>query len=102
MNSRAQRNTPEWKAYHREYNIQRMARIRAYLDGIKSASGCLICGEREPVCLDFHHMDPSKKEFNLSKLLRSQEKLANEVAKCVVLCSNCHRKLHKGLVQLPT
>lgn len=45
-------------------------------------------------CLDFHHL--KDKEFNISNEIRnlSIENLKKEINKCVVLCSNCHRKLH--------
>lgn len=90
------------KEQHREYDAARYAKIRQYLDGIKGSAGCLLCGEKEVVCLDFHHLNPQEKSFNLSKVLRSQRKIANEVAKCIILCANCHRKLHANLVSLPT
>lgn len=90
------------KEKHKEYDAARYARLRAYLDNVKTSQGCLVCGERVAVCLDFHHLDPSKKEFTLSKALRSNKKLADEIAKCVVLCANCHRKLHAGLISLRT
>lgn len=48
-------------------------------------------------CLEFHHKDPSKKEVTLSRAVNngwSIERMEKEIAKCVVLCANCHRKLH--------
>lgn len=79
--------------------IKMISEINAY----KASKGCLFCGEKEPICLDFHHRDPSVKESNVSNLTRQKnfQKLWEEVLKCVVVCSNCHRKLHARLLQLP-
>lgn len=56
--------------------------------------GCLICGEKDIACLDFHHL--GDKEFTISSEMRnkSKEAIQAEIDKCVVLCANCHRKLH--------
>lgn len=48
---------------------------------------------------DFHHIDPKEKKFNLG--LNSLQNIAfskclEEVEKCELLCSNCHRLLHTG------
>lgn len=58
---------------------------------------CGRCGESHPSCLDFHHRDPSMKVVNVSQSVNrcwSIEKILKEVAKCDILCANCHRKLH--------
>jgi hypothetical protein len=62
---------------------------------------CSKCGEKDRVCLDFHHLDPTSKDYNVSWLLRygSKKKIIAEVQKCIVLCANCHRKLHASLSQ---
>ncbi len=56
---------------------------------------CADCGGRfEPHQIDFDHRDPSTKSFNLMTgraMLMSQRKLLDEVAKCDVVCVNCHR-----------
>lgn len=59
-------------------------------------NGCSKCPENDPVCIDFHHRDPKDKEGSLSEAIArwSLERLQKEVAKCDLLCSNCHRKLH--------
>lgn len=56
---------------------------------------CARCPETHPWCLEFHHRDPKTKLFlpNAAKK-RSLGALLAEIAKCDVLCSNCHRKLH--------
>lgn len=78
----------------REYNRSLMRRYKRFL-------GCLICGEKEPVALDLHHTDPSGKDANPSSLITySTNTLKEEIRKCVVLCSNCHRKVHAGILLL--
>ena len=68
----------------------------------KRFCGCVICNEKESIVLDLHHLDPSKKDANPSSLVSgSRERLKDEIRKCVVLCSNCHRKVHAGLIVLP-
>ena len=65
--------------------------------------GCLLCPEKEPACLDFHHV--GKKTYAVSVVMQksgSIKKLKEEIKKCVVVCSNCHRKLHAGLLTLPS
>jgi HNH endonuclease len=53
---------------------------------------CLRCGFSEnPVALQFHHRDPALKSFELSKSKnKTLEILKEEIAKCDVLCANCH------------
>ena len=57
---------------------------------------CSRCPEDHIACLDFHHLDPTTKEKSVSKVAKdwSLERLKKEVAKCIVLCANCHRKEH--------
>ena len=58
---------------------------------------CVKCGENHPACLEFHHNDPNKKEYNVSKIVNSTysiKTILKEIKKCTVLCSNCHRKEH--------
>ena len=54
---------------------------------------CVDCGERDPVVLEFDHRDSSKKCFTISQKLAhmSWELLQEEMAKCDVRCSNCHK-----------
>ncbi len=62
----------------------------------KSKLSCCKCGENHPACLHFHHRDKSTKSFSISDSIRrfSLEKIIAEIAKCDVLCANCHAKLH--------
>lgn len=61
---------------------------------------CKGCGRRFPArVFEFHHLDASKKEFAISAggITRRWEKIEAELAKCVLLCANCHRETHAGL-----
>ena len=77
--------------------------IRDFLDGIKQGSVCKLCGESEPCCLQFHHIDGDKKEISLSMVAShgwATERIHREVEKCTVLCANCHFKVHNGIRSL--
>lgn len=59
---------------------------------------CVHCGYSGYVgALEFHHVDPTTKKFDISGRSIKWERMKPELDKCVVLCSNCHRELHGGL-----
>ena len=60
---------------------------------IKEATPCKDCGRIYPhYIMDFDHRDPSTKVAGISRLVqRSWKQVSEEIAKCDVLCSNCHR-----------
>jgi 5-methylcytosine-specific restriction endonuclease McrA len=71
----------------------------AILEDYKKQHSCVVCGESTTVCLDFHHKVPSEKDFTISHMRNmSLTHLRAEISKCVVLCSNCHRKVHAGIL----
>jgi hypothetical protein len=57
---------------------------------------CEICGyDKCIIALEFHHLDPNKKDFNIGgSCAMSFEKCKKEVDKCILVCSNCHREIH--------
>lgn len=82
-----------------EYSKRHRAKIREYVASFKVGKSCLYCGESHPACLDFHHRDPSEKSFEVGAAHennRSRESILREVAKCDIVCRNCHAKLHWG------
>lgn len=84
---------------HNEQSKRRQKRIIQFLHSLKTP--CIICGESEPCCIDFHHINPSDKNFTIGKKIgSSKEKLLEEISKCVCVCSNCHRKIHFGLINV--
>jgi hypothetical protein len=101
------------REYHRQYmrawyqknaktQIERNQKwrqsVRDWFAEFKASLSCSRCGENHPACLEFHHHDPSQKEVTINyalwKLAWGKERILAEAAKCTVLCSNCHRKLH--------
>jgi len=57
---------------------------------------CQACGYNKfSGALEFHHRDPSQKEFQFSQYQRTTyERLKQELDKCDLLCSNCHKEAH--------
>lgn len=77
------------------------ARGKKFVQRYKRIVGCKLCTENEPAALDLHHLDPSVKEGNPSEFYgHSRSTLKSELRKCVVLCANCHRKVHAGLLTI--
>lgn len=68
--------------------------MRNKLDGIKLTRGCERCGWRgSPVALDFHHKE--EKTYTIAAITGcSLVVILAEIAKCTVLCANCHRIVH--------
>lgn len=61
-------------------------------------SQCSVCGyTKNLAALEFHHQNPNEKSFQLdlrSLSNRSWNQLENEVRKCLLVCSNCHKEIH--------
>lgn len=75
--------------------VQKTKDARTFLWNYKKTHPCAICGEKDPACLSFHHINGFKKEENVSKLCRKGIRaVKHELSKCQVLCLNCHAKLH--------
>jgi hypothetical protein len=82
----------------RAYKKRGAANLAFYRD-VKACRSCENCGYSNPLALDFHHIDPATKEGNLAKSSYkwSRKRLLQEIAKCQVLCANCHRIEHHRL-----
>lgn len=83
-------------AERKEYMKDRASEARLLVLDFKRTHPCVDCEESDPVCLDFHHRDPSQKSFVIGHQYaqRSRERMQIEIDKCDVLCANCHRKRH--------
>ncbi len=77
---------------------KRNQQIKKYCVDYKGGC-CEICGYNKCIsALEFHHKDPSLKDFTISKFKRKiTQKIINELNKCELLCSNCHREKHYTL-----
>ena len=90
--------------YHNEckkcFNKRVLARHNAAkLRGVEFlGSKCVACGFNKWVCsLEFHHVDPSQKDpRSVSMRSWTWERMKEELKKCILLCSNCHRAVHAG------
>jgi hypothetical protein len=66
-------------------------RTRQWMTDLKREQSCIDCGTNDGT-LEFDHLDPSQKLFNIGHITRGRAALLAEIAKCVVRCGPCHRK----------
>jgi hypothetical protein len=95
-----------------EEKVKRTAAVKRWRNNSKQrmidAMGgkCQICGYHNcNSALDFHHLDPTEKEFGFGGLratIKGWDTLIQELRKCVLLCNRCHTELHNGVVSLPS
>lgn len=65
---------------------------------LKEGGKCIRCGYNKCLsALEFHHKDPTKKDFGISDDNMRLKEAVEEVKKCILICSNCHREFHAGL-----
>jgi hypothetical protein len=70
---------------------------RTWFNNYKSTLKCIQCGYDHPAALDFHHVERKKNNKKVNELVsdgHTKKRILEEIAKCVVLCSNCHRVHH--------
>lgn len=83
--------------YKKKNKSKKYDLLTEFVTNIKNNSKCKYCQETTPCCLDFHHVNPEKKSTNINRLIVngvSIDRLKLEINKCIIICSNCHRKLH--------
>lgn len=75
--------------YTRPETDRKVAEIHTYQIGY----GCADCGyNKHPAALEFDHRPGETKLFNIGEKMgtRSRKALWEEIAKCDVVCANCH------------
>ena len=77
------------KQYDRQRSKERYDRRM----GLLAQYDCCLCGECDSDLIDWHHIDPSLKEFALCQG-SSEDRWWEEVLKCIPVCALCHRKIH--------
>jgi len=85
----------EWVAKNRKrYNkmyTEKRHKQQILLDNLKCELGCALCGYNEyPESLDFHHVNPKDKNFNINIKTLYKKDYIDELIKCMCLCKNCH------------
>lgn len=79
-----------------EYRVNIKQRLVDYKGG-----KCQICGYNRCInALEFHHVNPEEKDFTISGGTKSFDTLKPEIDKCILVCSNCHREIHAGLIKI--
>ena len=54
--------------------------------------------------LEFHHLDPLEKDFSVGNTRanpKSWAKITEELKKCILVCSNCHKEIHQNVRTIP-
>ena len=85
---------PNGYAEQRKDSIDKsVAKKQQFINQFKNP--CQKCGITDKDIIEFHHIDPSAKKFNLgSAVWKTNQAIEAEAAKCVCLCANCHKKFH--------
>lgn len=103
---KARNSEEKWRNNNRDKIKKRQKHTRAkWLKWFKSLNYniCSKCGYNK--CFDaieFHHRDPSKKSYGIASRFawafneKNKELLLKEIAKCDILCANCHKELHSN------
>ena len=95
--------TMRWRSRNKEkvtgYHKKQLADVLNKKDEIVAHfnNECADCKQPYPRNVyDFHHVNPNEKEYQVARLLalKDTKRLWAELAKCVMLCANCHRIRH--------
>lgn len=88
------------KSWHQRNKERRLTRIYQqkvdtywYIQDLKAGLRCAYCGFNHPAALQFHHRNKEDKLFNIGEAVYRKinlEKVKQEIAKCIVICANCH------------
>ncbi len=86
--------------HDRKKNARKRDRARMWMASYKKTICCKACGESDPICLDFHHIDHKVRINWIATLVQkgaSIPAIEKELQSCISLCANCHFKLHYDL-----
>ena len=86
------------RIHHMLVRDKRRNEILRIVEQYKYEHGCEMCNERDPRCLEFHHKRDKVSE--IMKMVHDGCALSTiqlEMSKCVILCANCHKKLHRKI-----
>lgn len=84
-------NVEGTKASSKKRDENRKEKHKAIVWNLKVAGKCVDCGNNEPQRLEFDHINPATKKFNISDgMYTSTKALLDELKKCVLRCKDCH------------
>jgi hypothetical protein len=102
------------EVYHRKDTGNRLRCIKCSSEAVQrrrdklkilavayKGGSCSLCGYNKCIrALEFHHTDPTQKDFGISAkgITRSFEKMKVELDKCILVCANCHREIHNDSI----
>jgi uncharacterized Zn ribbon protein len=82
----------------RQSEKNRIEKIKKMIRRIK-LKGCSKCSEKEPCAIDFHHITDKKSDIASGINRYSIIAIREELRKCIIVCANCHRKIHAGIIK---
>ena len=90
-----------FKAHRKAINAtakKRLNKLREYVAQYKLEHGCCICGYKKcAAALDLHHTENDKLFSVSSGMARGKKAILEEMGKCIIICSNCHREKHEKM-----
>jgi hypothetical protein len=95
-------NSVYCKTCTHDQTIERQKKFKQQCIDYKGGK-CVSCGYKK--CnnvLEFHHLDPSKKEFSIAhaRFTSFNDEVKKELDNCALVCANCHREIHAGFLDL--
>lgn len=85
---------PKYRESYRAAAAAKRLRMREWLKSLKDKP-CADCGGVfPPECMDFDHRDRKTKRMSVGLMISqrsSKDAILEEVAKCDLVCANCHR-----------
>lgn len=104
-NGKTPKGSVKWKPTCKK--CETSERKLGYAETLEEVFGeikCSVCGyDKHKGVIDCHHLDPSKKDFEVTTFRtsrRDKNLVIKELKKCVLLCANCHREVHLGILNL--
>lgn len=87
-------NKAAMKKRAKEYTKRNRLRLADYVRDVKAATGCADCPETDSIVLTFDHVRGEKVDCIATMVNRSVslKRLEDEIAKCEVVCANCHAR----------
>jgi len=84
-----------WREENKQKVYESERKLRSKVDALKTMNPCKDCGNKFPAeCMDYDHTDPTMKSSGISILVDRNtvwRTILDEIAKCDLVCANCHR-----------